>query len=366
MPLGPLGRYIEVPDEKWLDIVEHAVGNLVKSFAVNSLEDRALLFSLIKKHCPNETYTIIKTKFFNQIHDVRRSKVDVPKNANCFMDIIKTRDPNVMNILIDQLNIENILTVDDETLATKLSEIIENVPRNLLKTYLLYPLSEYFPQPSYRSYAIKKRNYNFIQVDMSRHREHIQSKISTIDNQIGDINTNLKELNKKSDKLKEIIKEKNAIMSNIDSKLIKIRLCMEEIQNTEYPSENEIDILESEKIELENVLITINKSLKEVLNKQTLVKKTIEELDNKKQEVNKEMLKIESDISLIEENINKEKVHLTKSSANAKYVEKKYQEQCDTVLKIEVLLGDLMLLNTVVYYFNCCFFCLLEKITRAQ
>jgi structural maintenance of chromosomes protein 6 len=165
LPRGPLGQYIQVPDKKWRAVVEQTIGNHIRTFRVNNDADRVTLDNLIRKEFPQLQSTIITGKFADKVYDVSRGKVQAVQNTSLLMNLIKVSDPVVMNCLIDQIRIETILLAEDQALATHLTADEENIPQNLNKVILLKPLSEIFPAPAYRSYALPARQARFIQVN---------------------------------------------------------------------------------------------------------------------------------------------------------------------------------------------------------
>lgn len=66
MPRGPLGRYIEVVDERFRNAVENQLGGLINSFVVSNNRDYKILENVLKKH-QNFNPTIITTKFMNKV-----------------------------------------------------------------------------------------------------------------------------------------------------------------------------------------------------------------------------------------------------------------------------------------------------------
>lgn len=107
LPRGPLGRYVEVPDRKWRGTVEFILKNgLMNAFFVNSDKDRGFLMQLIKREFPNiQMPNIITSKFVDQVYDISRGRVHAQPGTVSLIDVMKVKDPVVMNCFIDQVSI---------------------------------------------------------------------------------------------------------------------------------------------------------------------------------------------------------------------------------------------------------------------
>lgn len=175
LPRGPLGKYIEVTEEKFKAPVEHIFGQKLTSFCVNDAKDRETLSRLFTKMSSRQPeikrVSIITSKFTDRLHDVRRGKVQSVPNGYCVLDVIKCSDPTVTNVLIDHCKIERILLAEDQQNGFNLTSSVENVPHNLLKVIVLNPPTEMFPAPSLRTYAVKKQMPRYLQVNMKQRKE---------------------------------------------------------------------------------------------------------------------------------------------------------------------------------------------------
>lgn len=175
MPRGPLGKFIEVTDDKFKAPVENLLGVKLLSFCVNDAKDRDVLTKIISKVSQNypdaKKCSIITSKFSDTVYDVSEGKVQYVPNAYCVLDIIRCKDPVIENALIDQCKIERILLAEDQQIGFELTAHVENVPQNLLKVIVMNPPTEMFPAPILRTYALKKNSPRFLQVDMKQRKE---------------------------------------------------------------------------------------------------------------------------------------------------------------------------------------------------
>lgn len=175
LPRGPLGKYIEVTEEKFKGPVESIFGAKLLSFCVNDAKDRDVLsrlFSKMSSRYPDvKKCSIITTKFVDHVYNVSQGKVQPVPNGYCVLDVIRCSDPIVTNTLIDHCKIERILLAEDQKSGFDLTSSVENVPHNLLKVIVVNPPTEIFPAPALRTYAIKKQPPRYLQVDMKQRKE---------------------------------------------------------------------------------------------------------------------------------------------------------------------------------------------------
>lgn len=165
LPIGPLANHIEVKDANYRQFVEDALGNILLAFCVDNAQDLTTFREVQKKVNPQFNVPVICSPFMNKQYDVTGKCVESDQYTNRLIDMIVADNPVVMNCLIDQCNIETILITNSFEYAAHITSKRENVPLNMTKVILTKPYSEYFPAPSYRSYAKKSRPSRFLRVN---------------------------------------------------------------------------------------------------------------------------------------------------------------------------------------------------------
>lgn len=247
MPRGPIGKYIEVPNKTYKNAVENILGSILHTFYVNSDKDRIELGKLMKNEFPelSQKTSIITGQFCDKVYDVSRGMCRAPQNAQLLMNLIKVSDPIVMNCLIDQRAIETILLVDDTDLAMSLTSEETNVPRNLQKVILLKPFSEFYPAPNYRTYALTEKPARFLQGSMKEVKKQLENEKSQVESKLVDINSYIAQFQEQIRSANTILKEKQGNAQKLQQKYDVINRQIEEIQNIEYPPENENEYLVS-------------------------------------------------------------------------------------------------------------------------
>lgn len=243
MPLGPIGRYIEVIDKKNRSVVELILGGMLQSFVCSNMEDRKTLERLMIKS--NIKGSIITTKFTNTAYDIRRGMCRSVQKTELLHSAIRVSNTVIMNVLVDHLHIETILLADDGKIVENLTSHIENVPRNLQKIYLLSPLLEYYPAPNYRFYTCNDRPARYIQVNTAELKTTLQMNLAKLSAGQTSIEIEIKKLEKLLQTQENVRKDKHAIMRDMESKITGLRAQINEIKLFEYPTESSSEILVS-------------------------------------------------------------------------------------------------------------------------
>lgn len=245
LPRGPIGRYLEVPNERYRARIEHHIGPLLKSFIVNNANDRKVMDNIVKRQFPNFQPSIITKKFVNRLYDVSQGSVNPPEGTALMINEIRCSDNIVMNTLIDYKNIETILLVTRRDIAERITMEQENVPRNLSKAFLIQPSLEYNPSPNYRIYTVTVHPCRLIQADPQAYIKQLQSElrdkeihIKRLQGEQKGIVDRYQEVHGNIEKVREVIRKHLASKREVEEKI-------NELENIEYPTSNEIEILVS-------------------------------------------------------------------------------------------------------------------------
>ncbi|XP_055379842.1 structural maintenance of chromosomes protein 6 isoform X2 [Condylostylus longicornis] len=316
LPIGPLGLYISVSEQKWRGPIELLIGGLLTSFVVNNESDSRLL-SILKNKYETIRSPIITMRFPNHVYDVSSGACIPPQDTILVMNEIKCDNPVVMNCLIDRGKIETILLTENQTLAINLTAYEENVPRNLLKVILLNPFLEYCPAPKYRAYSLTERPPRYLQVNMEEIRKNLQIEL---DKQKGIKAAYEEKLRCLKSKLTEIYRHVKINSDKLAENQRKMNVTVEKIQELEsyeYPEEIQIEFFKKEISELqktisiqEETLVSIEEGIKILL--QNKIEKT-EEFDNYKATINSD----EEQVKELKINIDELKSQLYSIANNA-------------------------------------------------
>ena len=247
MPRGPLGRYIEVTDQKYKSAVENILDTSLLSFCVHSDKDRILLSQTLKQFPELVRTSIITGAFTHQVYDVRNGMARIsPDTGRVLMDVIKVSDPVVMNCLIDQRHIESIVLVENTEVAIEMTQDVENVPQNLLRVVLLRPFSEYYPAPNYRSYAMTQKPVRYIQTSLKEVLEGMKTQKNVHETKLKSIAVVIKQFEGNANEKNQNVQDKKRQIDELQQKERNYDLELEELKAVEYPPENEIEFLRTE------------------------------------------------------------------------------------------------------------------------
>lgn len=321
MPLGPIGRYIEVIDKKNRSVVENILGGMLQSFVVSNIEDRKTLDHLMRQS--NIKGSIIISKFGNPAYDISRGMCRAVPNTELLYSAIRVSKNDILNILVDLIHIETILLSEDSKLVETLTSNIENVPRNLQKIYLLSPMLEYYPAPHYRFYGCQDRPPRYIQVDTTELKNSLELNLNKYTNVQKSLENEIKTLERQLQTQDNSRKEKHGLMRSLESKITSLKSQINEIKLFEYPSSSSSDILRNEVNELKKQCETVAQSIENEKTKvgelTILVQAREQDLKNikkKRTEILTEMAEMKSKVDL-----QKDKLHKITSDATYGKVE---------------------------------------------
>ncbi|KAG5673061.1 hypothetical protein PVAND_003137 [Polypedilum vanderplanki] len=244
MPRGPIGRFIEVPQQKYRETVENILEGFLTSFVVNNDQDRILLMKLKKKYPNLRPIQFITTEFVDQVYDISNGSVQISEGeGELLIDIMRVSDPVVMNCLIDHKKIERIVIVEDQRMAVHLTQHKQNVPKNLLRVILTNPFSDYFPAPNYRSYSLRSKPVRFIQVNFKELINAIQRDKVRQEERCLQLQSKIREIEVEKVKFKKLINNKKDMMNELQVKQSNYTKEIAEIQAVEYPDNTDIEYL---------------------------------------------------------------------------------------------------------------------------
>lgn len=243
LPKAFLGRYIEVPDRKYRQAVETILRNYLTSFIVNCDKDRLVLANVLKKYPEFQKILIITTEFVDKVYDVRRGMVNLQSPGAVLFNVIKVKDPVVMNCLIDQCKIERIVLVENTDSAILLTQDERNVPKNLYRVMLLKPMSEYYPAPNYRSYSVREQPLRYIQTNFTEIIKDLRQQKVGIEGKYETIRTRMREVNGKIQELEKYANDKKRQMSELQNRMRQLNRELEELKAVEFPENTDIEFL---------------------------------------------------------------------------------------------------------------------------
>ncbi|RUS90138.1 hypothetical protein EGW08_002105 [Elysia chlorotica] len=286
IPLGPLGAKFELKNSKWALAMESCLKGLVSSFVCHDHHDSKLLEDIFNRNCPRgRRPTIITSAFSSKVHDVSRNRVR-SKDFPCVLDVIKCKDPVVINTLIDQRSIENVLLIEDANEARNV--MMRNPPQNAKECFTIEG-DQAFCRPTFRYYSSDKTTVRFLMAD-------VQAQIELLQIEEGQIQDELDELmQQKTAKQAEITKNNqlekgcqtqiNRTKENVSRLKFEIR----ELQSVEDPAPIDVTTLEEEVNEY-------NKKIEELQTQRHSILKEKAEGEKKLSETKANLEQIETEI----------------------------------------------------------------------
>eukprot|EP01122_Echinamoeba_exundans_P015022 TRINITY_DN6964_c0_g1_i1.p1 TRINITY_DN6964_c0_g1~~TRINITY_DN6964_c0_g1_i1.p1 ORF type:complete len:1161 (+),score=316.25 TRINITY_DN6964_c0_g1_i1:47-3529(+) len=134
-PIGPLGKYLTLADDRYGVAVESAIGGALNLFAVSCKEDEVLLNQELRRAGlrPDEIPPIVVTGFLQ--HELDYSSGSVPHPYHTILSLLKSTNPTVTKVLVDQQRIESKIVAKDRDEAIRI--LRQERPANLKEIYLM-------------------------------------------------------------------------------------------------------------------------------------------------------------------------------------------------------------------------------------
>lgn len=315
MPKALLGRFIEVPDKKYRQAVETILRNVVTAFIVHCDDDRIMLQNVLKKYEEFRRANVITTQFSDRVHDVRRGQVILDSSPGVAMiNVIKVKDPVVMNCLIDHCKVERIVFVEDINSAIQLTQDEHRVPQNLNRAVLLNPLSEYYPAPNYRSYSVRPQPLRYIQTNFTEIIRELENQKVSLEQKCEAIKGKYQEVVRKVQEFTRYADEKRRLMNELKQKERILMRDLEQLRDVEFPENTDIDFLrqqlEEEKRRKTLLEKRIEESREKLEQRRNIVeryKQAMEQQMNMARESRDKMRRVQLEIESIQNKLNKMK-----------------------------------------------------------
>ncbi|XP_053660661.1 structural maintenance of chromosomes protein 6 [Anopheles marshallii] len=307
LPRGPLGQYIEVRDKKWSGIVETALGGCLSAFFVSTQDDFRTLDALLKREFPDlQKRTILTGRFVKELYDVRQGCVQEQDGTHLLMNLIKVKDPVVMNRLIDSASIDTILVSEHQSTAIQLTSEIENVPRRLSKVIVAEPCSEFFPQPKYRSYGLQQKPPRYLQVSMDELKRQTQTRKEQLQREVFELNAMFEKENERLQEMLMKLQKQQQRKDKLQRELLTNEQKLQQLDALVFEGETEEATL---KAELEYLRSSINKLESDIKAEETkldTIRETVKLQEQTAQGKKREMAAIEEEIARIQGRIDEE------------------------------------------------------------
>ncbi|KYN09467.1 Structural maintenance of chromosomes protein 6 [Trachymyrmex cornetzi] len=283
-PRGPIGAFIKLKDAAWAPAVESFLGlGTLNSFCVDNSQDAKLLNSIMKEIFYNEsTLQVICSKFFNQMHDVRRHCTYSPQYSN-LLEAMVIEDPVVANSLIDQREIECILLIPTNEEACAIMSDGTKVPKNCKRAFTLHG-DTFFPDPNYRTYGGNCTRAKFLQVSTMEAMQTLKEELQIAENKKQEATIAYNAVHEK-------LNRTNSELTNVSITVRKLRSAQSECTNLinelkdkiESTEGTSVDVFRHEAAEIEKKIAHESAAEKLLAENMQELQKNVESLDTEDQ-----------------------------------------------------------------------------------
>lgn len=236
-PVGPVGAYIEMQDNRWTHIAEMVIGSKMSAFCVNSHDDEKLLRSLFRGinfggHMP----TVICCKFRPRHSLDVISRYEVRSEAYpSLWSVVNIKNDVVANLILDRNQIESVLLIPTAEEAGQILKNVDTVPPNCKVAYTLNG-DRYLPDPNYRVYSGPgKRPARFLQVSVGERAQEVARDIGRYKEEITGIKQSCANLDSELSKLTAQEKKSNDKIRGQRVSIQKLRARLTQLKNQVGP-----------------------------------------------------------------------------------------------------------------------------------
>eukprot|EP00102_Acyrthosiphon_pisum_P014828 XP_008185088.1 PREDICTED: structural maintenance of chromosomes protein 6-like [Acyrthosiphon pisum] len=330
-PIGPIGAYIKVNNDKWIFAIENFLGRgTLRIFLVDNFTDNKVLQSIMDRIITGNIKqpTVITSKFFDKVHNITATETQ-----NNLFRMLNFTSPIVANCLIDSEHIETIILTLDGT--------------------------QVYPSPSYRVYSLQNETApTLLQSDVSvavnnlkREKKELEVKINNINREFENLERSKVEKQQQFDKAQSESRLLKAKYDEYSKKINELKAKCEEEQEDRLGTlteeindfQKEIDVLHerlrevtsfNEKTDLEREKNDLEKLIKdaelfgkkiEVSRNEEDIKRDIEEINHKKELLQMEIDKRGENILVLTDEFKKKKEKYIKHSVLHKEIEDIYK-----------------------------------------
>jgi chromosome segregation ATPase len=323
-PLGPIGLYIKVNQQKWCFAIEVSIGyNNLCAFVVDNHEDevkfKRIAKDVISKYPKARFPTCFTSRFTGQQYNISRH---VPQcRHTCFIDMITVANPDIMNVLIDMFNIDSTILIENKDGAR---QVMANPPVNTKNCYTIdgdrvLPNRRYYSNKIRRPFGILHVNEEeSIRQQQGEWLERFQMEVCQHQQELEDQQSKIRALEMEQCDIQQYIYRSTIKLKELHAKIDKTRVKIDKIDN---------------KNQDEDIATWINELDMKLKDWEDKLKATRAAIEKKKDELAKHYDKVNSHIQMsraISSRVDEAKVKLKSVSEDLQIVERSlcdYKEQ---------------------------------------
>ncbi|XP_060805756.1 structural maintenance of chromosomes protein 6 [Amyelois transitella] len=337
-PKGPIGAYIKVKQKEWGGALEHIIGGGITSFCVNSAEDSRKLFEIMGQvYGKDPKPAVTCSKFLARPHDVSRHEVRAGGFGSA-LAALHAADPAVANYLIDSVGVERILLVHDEKDAMRLSNPIENVPRNCSKI-VTRDNKEYYPAPNYRSYGGSAKPCRYLMASTAERKLQLKAEIQEAEATLRSLEAKAEELESEArtarDDERAASQALQALVASRHDAEEAERAAAEALDQHQAPHHavlvDELNITKEKLETLSNQMETLKAKEQELRNK-------IDQSDVAVRDVKKRLASVTTAGRALVEEIEQEKLKIEQGATERQNLSRKLKEEESKLSQVDVIL----------------------------
>ncbi|GFR92013.1 structural maintenance of chromosomes protein 6 [Elysia marginata] len=324
IPLGPLGAKFELKDSKWALAMESCLKGLVSSFVCHDHHDAKLLEDIFNRHCPRgRRPAIITSAFSSKMHDVSEHRVR-SRDFPCVLDVIKCKDPVVINTLIDQRSIENVLLIEDANEARTV--MMRNPPHNAKECFTIEG-DQAFCRPTFRYYSSDKTTVRFLMADVQAQIDLLQLEDGRIQDEVDELMQQKTAKQAEVTKNHQLEKSCQTQINRAKENMSRLKFEIKELQSVEDPAPIDVTTLEEEVNDYNKKIEDLQNQRHSILQDKTQGETKLNEAKSNLEQVETEIREKSDDGIPLQEEIRQTQTDLETARNSRKHYVGKLKEQ---------------------------------------
>ncbi|XP_071477308.1 structural maintenance of chromosomes protein 6-like, partial [Diadema antillarum] len=200
-PLGPIGTFLTLKNDRWALGVEACLKTLLFSFCCHDQHDARILKRIMGRVVPPDKSqpAIITARFESRPYDIQAAAVQTDAFP-AFLDIVAVSNPVIFNTLVDQRRVENILLIERSQDAR---QFLRHTPPPNCREAFTMAGDQVYAGAEQRFYASMQKEARILR--------------GNIDGQIRDTKKELTDKTREQEQVREELKRLQQIISENDS-----------------------------------------------------------------------------------------------------------------------------------------------------
>ncbi|XP_005997583.1 structural maintenance of chromosomes protein 6-like [Latimeria chalumnae] len=329
-PVGPLGACIHLKDPQLALAVESCLKGLLLAFCCDNHRDEKILQNVMAPfYVRGQRPQIIVAEFRNEIYNVRQRAVTHPEFPSV-LTALDIRDPVVANVLIDMRGIESILLIKNNSVARQVMQQ-QQPPRNCREAFT----GDGDQVFSNRYYSSEYNRAKFLSRDIEAEISHLDREVENKMAQLSTFQQRLRSLGDDIKQNEELYKRHQQNRKQVQDKIRRINLEVNELENVEEPQSVDISTLEEEAEDVKEKITSVKQDVERARQIMDEQRSILSEAESKYRSISQQIHSVAEEADPIKEELHKADAEVGKCKHHKQHYERKRKDHLDNINKLK-------------------------------